>query len=53
MAAGAENIHESITHTREEPPPFLTSWNRVYVAVLCYLVFLIAALYAFTVQFRY
>ncbi len=25
----------------DEPPPFLGTWNRVYVAVICYLVLLI------------
>jgi hypothetical protein len=33
----------------DEPPPFLGSWKRVYTAVLLYIVFVIAVLYAFTV----
>lgn len=33
---------------RDEPPPFLGSWPRVYVAVLVYLVLIIAACYGFT-----
>jgi hypothetical protein len=33
---------------REEPPPFLKRWNRVYAAVLVYLSFLILTLYAVT-----
>jgi hypothetical protein len=32
----------------EESPPFLGSWPRVYAAVLTYLAFLIATLYALT-----
>jgi len=30
---------------REDPPPFLGRWNRVYAFVLCYLAALIALLY--------
>jgi len=37
----------------DEPPPFLSSWSRVYVAVICYLWLLIAALYALTRTFEY
>jgi hypothetical protein len=33
---------------REEPPPFLKRWNRVYAAVLLYLGFLIVTLYIVT-----
>ncbi|MBV8071813.1 MAG: hypothetical protein JO270_18025 [Acidobacteriaceae bacterium] len=36
-----------------EPPPFLRTWKRVYIAVLCYLAALIAALYAVTQHFRF
>jgi hypothetical protein len=32
----------------DEPPPFLGTWRRVYIFVLCYLAFVIAALYAFS-----
>jgi len=32
----------------DEPPPFLGTWRRVYLAVLLYLVLVIAACYAFT-----
>ncbi len=35
----------------DEPPPFLRTWRRVYVAVLIYLAILIAAFYAFTKAF--
>ena len=36
----------------DEPPPFLGSWPRVYVAVLVYLFTLIGVFYAFTVALR-
>ncbi len=36
----------------DEPPPFLGTWRRVYVAILIYLVLIIAAAYAFTRAFR-
>jgi hypothetical protein len=32
----------------DEPPPFLHSWSRVYLAVILYLALLIGAFYAFT-----
>ena len=32
----------------DEPPPFLGTWRRVYVAVLIYLGLIIAACYGFT-----
>jgi hypothetical protein len=31
----------------EEPPPFLGSWRRVYLAVIAWLLFLIAIFYLF------
>jgi hypothetical protein len=37
----------------EDAPPFLGRWSRVYAAVLCYLLVLIAALYALTRAFSY
>ena len=37
----------------DEPPPFLSSWRNVYIAVLSYLVVLIACLYLFTRAFGY
>ena len=37
-----------MTDTPDEPPPFLRTWPRVYVAVLLYLIMIIAALYVFT-----
>lgn len=37
----------------EEPPPFLGSWPRVYIAVLSYLAILILALYIVTRIFTY
>ncbi len=36
----------------DDPPPFLGTWNRVYAAVLIYLVLLIAGLYVFTRVFE-
>jgi len=32
----------------DEPPPFLRTWPRVYVAVLIYLAVIIALCYGFT-----
>ena len=37
---------------RDEPPPFLRSWRRMYAAVLGYLAVLIALFYLFTRAFR-
>ena len=34
--------------TIDEPPPFLGSWQRVYIFILCYLVVVIAGFYAFS-----
>jgi hypothetical protein len=36
---------------RDEPPPFLGTWRRVYTAVVVYLALLIALCYAFTRAF--
>jgi hypothetical protein len=36
---------------RDEPPPILGTWPRVYVFVLVFLAALIAVLYAFTLYF--
>ena len=36
----------------DEPPPFLGTWPRVYVAILVYLVVVIALSYAFTRAFN-
>ena len=35
----------------DEPPPFLGTWRRVYIAVLAYLALLIALFYGFTRAF--
>ena len=32
----------------DEPPPFLRTWPRVYLAVVLYLALLIGAFYVFT-----
>jgi hypothetical protein len=36
---------------RDEPPPFLGTWGRVYALVVLYLALLIAALYGMTWAF--
>ena len=36
---------------RDEPPPFLGTWGRVYALVIIYLGLLIAALYGMTWAF--
>lgn len=36
----------------DEPPPFLRTWKRVYIAVLIYLVIIIAVFYLFTRAYR-
>jgi hypothetical protein len=38
-------------HVDEQPPPFLGTWKRVYIAVLLYLAVLITLFYAFSVAF--
>jgi hypothetical protein len=38
-------LHKAVI---DEPPPFLGTWRRVYIFVLCSLVFVIAALYVFS-----
>ena len=35
----------------DEPPPFLGTWRRVYIAVICYLAVLIALFYWFAQAF--
>ncbi len=36
----------------DDPPPFLGTWNRVYVAVVIYLAALIVVFYLFARAFR-
>jgi hypothetical protein len=36
----------------DEPPPFLRTWRRVYVAVLIYLCVIVLASYLFTRAYR-
>jgi hypothetical protein len=36
----------------DEPPPFLGTWKRVYIAILIYLVIIIAVFYLFTRAYR-
>ena len=33
---------------KEEPPPFLGTWKRIYAAVIAFLALLIALFYLFT-----
>ncbi|MFB3777089.1 MAG: hypothetical protein ACE141_05735 [Bryobacteraceae bacterium] len=40
-----------MTEEREEAPPFLGSWRRVYLAVLGWLAFLILLFFWFTREF--
>jgi hypothetical protein len=37
---------------RDEAPPFLGTWRRVYLAVLLYLALIIAVCYGFTRAFE-
>jgi hypothetical protein len=39
-------------HVPDEPPPFLGSWNRVYVAVIAYLIVLVLLFFWFTRTFN-
>ena len=41
-----------VRDVRDEPPPFLGTWRRVYIAVLIYLGVIIAACYGFTRYFQ-
>jgi hypothetical protein len=36
----------------DDPPPFLGTWKRVYVAVLIYLAVIIAVFYVFARAYR-
>jgi len=36
---------------QDEPPPFLGTWRRVYIAVICYLAVVIALFYWFARTF--
>jgi hypothetical protein len=40
------------TEARDEPPPFLGTWPRVYAAIIVYLVALIALFALFTRTFN-
>ena len=37
-----------IAAEREDPPPFFSTWNRLYAAVVIYTLILVAALYWMT-----
>ncbi|HEY1240719.1 MAG TPA: hypothetical protein VGF16_09190 [Bryobacteraceae bacterium] len=41
-----------VREVRDEPPPFLGTWQRVYIAVLVYLSVIITACYGFTRAFQ-
>ena len=41
-----------VRDVRDEPPPVLGTWRRVYIAVLIYLSLIIAACYGFTRYFQ-
>jgi hypothetical protein len=41
-------LHKTPRPVEDEPPPFLGSWRRIYILVLCYLALLIAGFYVFT-----
>lgn len=45
------NEHIEKSETDEEKPPILSSWNRLYVAILLNLALLIALFYLFTKAF--
>ena len=36
----------------DDPPPFLRTWRRVYIATMIYLVVIILAFYWFTEAYR-
>ena len=38
-------------HSVDDPPPFLGTWNNVYLAIVLYLALLIAAFGWFTLAF--
>ena len=40
------------SHEPDEAPPFLGTWKRIYIAVLIYLVCIIAGLYLFTQAYK-
>ena len=46
MSGRFEEPHSGIEP--EEPPPFLKTWRRVYLALLLYLALLITLFYVFT-----
>jgi hypothetical protein len=41
-----------VPEDHDEPPPFLGTWRRIYLAILIYLGLLIAGLYWFTQAYR-
>jgi hypothetical protein len=47
-----DNENEEVRQVIDEPPPFLGTWPRVYLAVIAWLMTLIAAFYAFARAWR-
>jgi hypothetical protein len=41
-----------MTDHPDEPPPFLGTWNRLYLAIILYLVVVITLFYFFTRTFN-
>lgn len=50
-----QDLHDARARSREtppewdEPPPFVGTWNRVYLAVVIYTFILLVALYVMTI----
>ena len=49
MSTDGNEHRKNIQKEQDEPPPFLRSWNRIYVAIALYTLALIVALYLITV----
>jgi hypothetical protein len=51
MATVPDDIPTPPRIVADEPPPFLGTWARVYIAILCYLALLIFLFYLFSRAF--
>lgn len=49
METEANDRPQNVPAEPEEPPPFMRSWNRIYVAIALYTCALIIVLYLITV----
>jgi hypothetical protein len=49
MKAPKDNDPERTQAEKEDPPPFLKTWNRLYGSVIVYTCALILALYLMTI----